>query len=349
MKLIVTGGAGFLGLHICNELKDFYDEITIIDIADYEASEYPDKVKYIKGDVRDYQMMEKCLKGADLVVHAAAALPLWPVEDIMTTGTIGTRNVMEAAIKNGVKRVTYISSTAVYGVPDHHPLYETDEMVGVGPYGEAKIQAEHICNEYRDRLCIPIVRPKTFIGTARLGVFQILYDWVESGVRIPVIGDGTNPYQLMDVRDLVQAIHLTLSLEDDKVVNDTFNCGAKDFGATKDDVQALCDYAATGSKVLTTPAWLVIFFLEIFWQLRISPLYKWVYGTAHKESFVSIEKAEEVLGWKPQFSNAKGLINAYQWYLDNKEKLNGAEGLTHRVAWKQGILSVVKKIFKIIF
>ncbi len=76
-----------------------------------------------------------------------------------------------------VERVIFISSTAVYGMPDHHPLLETNRLQGVGPYGESKVAAEAIFNEYRnDGLCIPIIRPKSFIGPERLGVFAMLYE-----------------------------------------------------------------------------------------------------------------------------------------------------------------------------
>ena len=342
MNLVVTGGAGFLGYHICNQLGSKYDKIKIIDIADYDPSEYPKNVEYVKGDVRDANLLKKEFKGADLVIHAAAALPLWKPKDIFTTTVNGTENVLLAARENKVKRVVYISSTAVYGVPEKHPLYEDDPLIGVGPYGEAKIQAEKICEKFRSELCVPIIRPKTFIGTGRLGVFQILYDWVESGKKIPIIGNGYNRYQLLEVEDLVNAIELTLTLPEDKV-NDTFNVGAKEFKTVREDVGALCEYAKTGARVFPIPTWIALPLLELFWQLRLSPLYKWVYGTAYKDSFVSIEKAEKVLGWNPKYSNAQALIRSYQWYLDNKEKIVNAAGVTHRVPWKQGILALIKK------
>ncbi|GAH35555.1 unnamed protein product, partial [marine sediment metagenome] len=286
---------------------------------------------------------QQLLAGADLVVHAAAALPLWKKKDIFSTSVDGTRSVLEAAIQNGIKRVVYVSSTAVYGVPEKHPIDEDDPLVGVGSYGEAKIEAERLCEQYREKgLCLPIVRPKTFIGTGRMGVFQILYDWVESGCKIPVIGNGTNRYQLLEVEDLVSAIYLMLTLPEEKV-NDTFNVGATQFRTVLEDVGAMCEYAGTGARVMTTKAWLVKPFLELFWLLRISPLYKWVYGTADKDSFVASEKIQQTLGWQANYSNAEALIRSYRWYLDHKHELAGAEGLTHRVAWKQGILGLVKK------
>jgi nucleoside-diphosphate-sugar epimerase len=287
--------------------------------------------------------MYEITKDAKVVIHCAAALPLWKKKDIFETNVEGMRKVCEASLKNNVNRLIFISSTSVYGVPKEHPLYETNARVGVGPYGMSKIQAEEICEEYRKKgLAICILRPKSFIGTARLGVFQILYDWVESGVKIPIIGNGTNRYQLFEVDDLVDAINLAATLPKEKI-NDTFNVGAKEFKTVKEDVGAMCDYAKTGSRVMGTPAWLIKPVLRFFEILNLSPLYKWIYGTADTDSFVSIEKAQKVLGWNPKFSNADALIRSYQWYLENKHTIQQGTGVTHRIAWKQGILSLFKK------
>lgn len=343
VKLAVTGGAGFLGYHLCRNLKDKFDEIIAIDIAPIEPKEYPRNTRYFNIDIRNKNALENAFHGVDCVVHSAAALPLWKKKDIFDTNVEGTRNVLLSAEKNGIKRVVFVSSTAVYGLPIKHPIYEDDPLVGVGPYGETKIVAEKICDEFRKRgMCIPVVRPKTFIGTGRLGVFQILYDWVKSGKKIPIIGNGKNHYQLLEVDDLVDAIYLTLTLPNEKV-NDTFNIGAKEFGTVLEDVGAMCDFSITGSRVMSVPSWIAKPILTIFWTLRLSPLYKWVYGTADTDSFVSIEKAEKILNWKPKYSNKDALIRSYKWYLEHFETLGGS-GITHRVAWKQGILSLIKKV-----
>src|ERR687893_103564 len=92
--------------------------------------------------------VERAMCGVDYVVHGAAALPLYSEEDIYTTDVVGTQNILMAAERHGVERVVHVSSTAVYGIPDHHPLVEEDRLEGVGPYGQAKIQAEMICLEY---------------------------------------------------------------------------------------------------------------------------------------------------------------------------------------------------------
>lgn len=342
MKITVTGGAGFLGYHLCNELAGKFDEIFVVDIAPIDPAEYPDNVKYFNVDIRDFAALDKVIANSDVVVHGAAALPLWKKEDIFSTNVQGTRNVLEAALKNAIKRVVYVSSTAVYGIPKEHPIYETAPRIGVGPYGESKIEAEKVCEEYRQKdLCVPIVRPKTFIGTGRLGVFQILYDWVNSGKKIPIIGNGKNRYQLLEVGDLTDVICLMLTLTEEKV-NDTFNVGAGEFCTVFEDVKALCDFAGNGARVMFVPSWMVKPMLDVFWMLRISPLYKWVYGTADKDSFVSIEKIEKIIGWKPRYSNAEALTRSYNWYLEHIDEIKGS-GMTHRVAWKQGILALFKK------
>ncbi len=344
MKILITGGAGFLGCHLVNEFyKKGIKDIDILDIADYIKEEYPEETGYFNIDVRDRNKLEEVIKNGkyDFIIHAAAALPLWKKEDIYTTTIDGTKNVLELAKKYGVKRVTYISSTAVYGVPKYHPIYENSPRVGVGAYGEAKIKAEDICFEAQKDMIVPIIRPKTFIGTARLGVFQILYDWVESGKRIPVIGNGKNRYQLLEVEDLTEAIYLTLT-EDEQKVNDVFNVGAEEFKTVREDVGALCEYAKSGAKVMPIPSILAKPPLALFEALKLSPLYKWVYGTADKESFVSVDKIKKALGWKAKYSNAQALIRSYQWYLDNKDKIKDV-GVTHRVGWDQGILKFFKK------
>ncbi len=285
------------------------------------------------------------MRGIDVVVHTAAALPLYKEEEILSTDIGGTKNILESAHERKVGRVIHISSTAVYGIPDHHPLYETDKLDGVGPYGKAKIAAEGLCLEYRKKgMCVPIIRPKSFVGPERLGVFALFYDWAKDGKNFPMIGSGRNRYQLLDVEDLCAAIYLCAT-EDREKVNDTFNIGAEEFTTMKEDYQAVLDRAGFGKKILGFPAAPVILALRALEALHISPLYKWVYETASKDSFVSIEKAEKILGYRPKYSNKDALVRNYEWYLANLDRFAGQSGVTHRVPWKQGALGIIKLFF----
>jgi nucleoside-diphosphate-sugar epimerase len=340
----ITGGSGFLGINMVRYLLERGHEVTSYDIAPFD---YPEKnqIKAILGDIRDPELLEKSMQGSDIVLHFAAALPLYSEKDIYTTDVDGTRNVLEAAKQLGIKRVIFTSSTSVYGVPEHHPLYETDPMVGVGPYGQAKIDAEGICDEYRQKgLCVPILRPKSFIGPERLGVFALFYDWAKDGHGFPILGNGRNRYQLMDVEDMCSAVYACATLPDDKV-NDVFNVGAEIFTTMREDYQAVLDEAGFGKKIVGVPAGPAIFILRILEKLHLSPLYAWVYATAAKDSFVSIDKAKKVLGFAPKYSNKDALIRNYRWYLSNLQAFEGKSGVTHRVPWKQGVLRFAKIFF----
>lgn len=344
-RVLVTGGSGFLGINLIRHLRR--KGITDIRSIDLVPFDYPEKgeVDARVGDIRDTAALKRAMQGVTWVIHTAAALPLYSEQDIMTTDVDGTRNVMTAALEVGAERAVMISSTAVYGIPDHHPLLEDDKLVGVGPYGRAKIMAEEKCLEVRKQgLCIPIIRPKSFIGPERLGVFALFYDWAYTGHGFPMIGSGHNRYQLLDVEDLCEAIWLTLTLDEAKV-NDTFNIGAKAFTTMREDYQAVLDDAGHGKKIRGFPAAPMIWTLRFLELLHLSPLYKWVYETACEDSFVSIEKAERVLGYAPKFSNKDALVRNYRWYVANLDSFKNASGVSHRVPWKQGILRYAKWLF----
>jgi len=217
-------------------------------------------------------------------------------------------------------------------------------MIGVGPYGEAKVQAEEVCLNYRSRgMCIPVLRPKSFIGPERLGVFAILYEWARDAHNFPILGKGNNPYQYLDVEDLCEAIWLC-STHQKEIVNDTFNIGAKEFGTPRSDFQAVLDRAGHGKRVVSLPLGPAIAVLRFLELCHLSPLYKWIYETVGKESFVSIEKAERVLGFRPNHSNRDALIRNYEWFLKHSQPAD-AGGITHRVPWKQGALKLAKLFF----
>jgi nucleoside-diphosphate-sugar epimerase len=277
--------------------------------------------------------------GADVVVHAAAALPIRARRsEIFSVNVDGTRRVLEEARDAGAKRVVFVSSTAVYGVPKVHPIFEDAPLHGVGWYGESKIDAERVCREVDVKTVI--VRPKTFVGPERLGVFEILFDWIREGRRIYVLGDGSNRYQLLAVEDLVDAI--VRSAEAD-VAGEVLNVGATEFGTVRADLQALIDHAGSSSRLTPVPARPAELALRALELARVSPLAEWHYRTAHRDSYVDVSKAQRLLGWEPQRSNAEALIDTYDWYLAHRADLKAA-GVTHRVPWNQQALGLLKRL-----
>lgn len=342
MRVSISGGAGFLGLHLARRLLTDRAHVRTLDLAPLDDPALEGGVEELRGDVRAEVDARTLARGADALVHAAAALPIQASRQaIRSVNVEGTATMLAAALEAGVRRVVVISSTAVYGVPERHPIYEDDPLVGVGWYGESKIDAELLCGEFGRRgLDVAIVRPKTFVGPERLGVFEILFDWIREGKRIPILGDGANLYQLLAVEDLVDAVVRCL---DAPVAGEALNLGAGRYGTVRDDLQALIDHAGSGSRLRPVPVKPAELSLRALELAHLSPLAEWHYRTAHKDSFVSIDKARKLLGWEPRLSNAETLCATYDWYLAHLAEMPGA-GTTHRVPWNQQALGLLKRL-----
>ena len=342
MLVAISGGAGFLGLHLARRLVAGGHEVRTLDLAPLDDAALEGRVEELHGDVRRTADARRLVAGADVLVHAAAALPIQVSRAaIRSVNVEGAAVTLAAAAEAGVGRVVLISSTAVYGVPKHHPIAEDAPLVGVGHYGESKIEAERVARDVGRRgLDVVILRPKTFIGPERLGVFEILFDWIREGRRIPILGDGSNRYQLLAVEDLVEA---TVAAAQAQVAGDTFNVGATEFGTVRSDLEALIAHAGSGSRLRPVPARPAELALRALELARLSPLAEWHYRTAHRDSFVDVSKAERALGVTPRLSNEQALCETYDWYLANRDTLSAA-GVTHRVPWDQRALGVLKRL-----
>src|ERR671935_3009847 len=140
MLWAISGGAGFLGLHLARRLLADGHEVRTLDLAPLDDPRLEGEVEELRGDVRDPVAAAGLVARADVLVHAAAALPIQASrEAIRSVNVDGTAVAFAAARDAGVRRVIFISSTAVYGVPEKHPIEEDDPLVGVGWYGESKI------------------------------------------------------------------------------------------------------------------------------------------------------------------------------------------------------------------
>ena len=341
---LVTGGAGFLGINLVRFLLQRGHAVRSLDIAPFAYPE-AERVDLVTGDIRDPGVARMAVQGVDTVIHCAAALPLYAPDVIQSTDVEGTRIMLEASHAAGIQRFVHVSSTAVYGVPDHHPILENDPVSGVGPYGKAKIEAEAVCADFRKLgMCVPVIRPKSFVGPERLGIFELLYDFASQGRNFPVIGSGANRYQLLDVEDLCQAIYLCATLAHERV-DEVYNVGAAEFGTMRSDFQAVLDRAGHGKHIVGLPKAPAILTLRLLEALKLSPVYEWIYDTAARDSYVSIDKIRDRLGFTPRFSNREALIRNFDWYVANRNRLKAAPGLTHRAPWKRGALRVASYFF----
>ena len=226
-------------------------------------------------------------------------------------------------------------------MPKTHPVIEDAPLEGVGHYGRSKIEAEEVARSLAAHGPeVVILRPKTFLGPERLGVFEILFDWIREGRRVPILGDGSNRYQLLDVDDLAEAVLLAGTKP---VAGETLNIGATDFGTVRSDLEALIQHARSDSTLRPVPARPAELALRALEVAHLSPLAEWHYKTAHRDSYVDVSRAQRLLGWQPSHSNVEALARAYDWYLANRERM-AAAGTTHRVPWNQRALGLLKRL-----
>ena len=340
--ILITGGAGFLGVALVRQLVGEGYNPRVLDINEPEDPELGSAIEYIKGDIRDPEVVARACRGVDTVFHlAAAVLPTRGKKAYTSTNTGGTRNVLAASLEHQVSQVVHISTSAIYGIPRRLPVTEKTEFHPMGYYGWAKFRGEEEVRQYREQgLRVCILRPRTIVGTERLGIFHILFDWIKAGKRIPIIGPGQSLFQFISARDTVQASLLAAKAES----NDEFNIGAEEFSTVRADLESLAQHANSGSRVVSVPAPLVKLPLQVLDLLRLSPLMDWQYKVADRAFYFDISKAKRLLGWQPQDSNFRMFADAYDWYVEHFKDDASAYGSTHRQAVRQRALRLLRSI-----
>jgi len=341
--VVVTGGSGMLGGHLVQALADDGWQVRSLDVR--EPVEPVPGVAYTVADVRDGARVGAALAGAEAVVHTAAALPSYPEEEIRSIIVGGTETVLDAAERHRVARVVHVSSTAVYGLPKVVPTTEQYPREPVDPYSRAKAGAEEVAERFRDRgMLLPILRPKTFLGPGRMGLFSMLFEWAEEGRNFPVLGRGDVRIQMLAIDDLVDAVRTVLHAPDG-VANDTFNIAADRFGTLREEFQAVLDAAGHGKRVVSVPVRPAVAALELLQRLRLSPVYGRLIHKLRADSYVSVDKARDLLGWTPRLSNRDAILRTYDWWRDNRAAAPTSSGRTSRDPWKQGALGLAKAVF----
>jgi len=338
---VVTGGSGYFGELLCIQLLERGHEVLNLDVN--KNSDVDPRITFIEADIRDYDRVAQACSGIDVVYHNVAQVPLAKDRHLFdSVNRTGTENILKAAIETGVKRLVYTSSSAVFGIPEKNPVLESTLPTPMEAYGKAKYDGELLCKEYADKgLDVAIVRPRTILGHGRLGIFQILFEWVFTGKNIPVLNGGNNIYQFVHAEDLGNACILAA----EKPGFNIYNCGADEFDSMKSMLDTLCRHANTGSTVKSLPMWPVVIGMKISSALGMSPLgayHAMMYG---RSMYFDISKARKELGWNPRYSNDEMIIEAYDWYVLNRDRvLTNDSGSHHKKKLKQGVLKIVSQL-----
>ncbi|HMJ13143.1 MAG TPA: NAD(P)-dependent oxidoreductase [Polyangiaceae bacterium] len=340
-RVLVTGGAGFLGAHLVRALSGLGHSVRVLDSAPIpeHASE---RVERVQGDVRDSELVSRVAAGVDYIVHCVAVQPVSRSRRSVfkDVNVMGTRNVLEAARHHGVRRVVHVSSSAVYGLPRESPITEATPFNPICDYGRSKVASERLCRRFRSLgQDVVILRPRVLLGQGRLGVYHLLFNWIADGKPVFFIGSGDRPFQALAVQDLVSACLLALFGD---TPNQDFNLGAAEYQSFRGDVEGLLRHARSRKRIVPVPAVLAKTGLWALDVLDLSPLTAWHYLTADAAFFFDCSKAEQLLGWKPAVSNIEMLCESYDWYVANRRRVDPDVGTTHTKSLAQRAFRLMK-------
>jgi nucleoside-diphosphate-sugar epimerase len=340
-NVLIAGGSGYFGSLLRDRMKSRGSAVRVFDLAD--ADDRPGDVAFVRGDIRNEAQVREACAGCDVVYHCVAQVPLAKDKHLFeSVNVLGTENLLKSALAAGVRKVLYVSSSAVFGAPKINPVTEQTSPSPAEAYGRAKLAGETLCAKYAtEGLDVSVIRPRTIMGHGRLGIFQILFEWIRTGYNVPVLGHGDNIYQFVHADDLADACILAAA----RPGGTTYNCGTDRFGTMREVLEHLCAHAKTGSKVKSVPLSPAVALMNLTSALGLSPLgpyHALMYG---RSLYFEIAKAKSELGWQPRFSNNEMFVHSYEWYLQNREAILRSHGASHhRSAVKQGVLGLMKHL-----
>ena len=248
---LVTGGSGFLGNLIARRLLERGERVKVLDL--WEDPSRPREIQFIQCDIRDRQGVLEAMRGVEVVHHNAALVPLTKAgHRFREVNVEGSRIAAEAAVRAGVRAFIHMSSSAIFGVPGQCPITEAAPLRPAEVYGRAKLAGEMAVRQVCGQAGLPliVIRPRTILGEGRLGIFQILFDWIRAGRNVYVIGPGDGLFQFVHACDLMDAYLLAL----DHGQPGDYNVGAERFGSVRQALEHLIAYAGSSSKVKSLPA-----------------------------------------------------------------------------------------------
>ncbi|MBI4296472.1 MAG: GDP-mannose 4,6-dehydratase [Chloroflexi bacterium] len=309
MKILITGGAGFIGSHLCD--KYTAEGHTVLCLDNFMSGNLTNvkpllnyhNFKLIKGDIRDFELLDKLTRGVDVVFHLAAQIHVDRsyIEPRLTyeINVIGTQNVLEAARMYDVKKVVYASTSEVYGSAQYVPIDELHPLGAPHPYGASKIAADRMCNAYIKTygMNIAVARPFNVFGPRQRdigygGVISIFTRRILNGIPPIIYGDGEQTRDYTYIEDAVNAYDLLLNHEEP--VNEPLN-----FGTGKEiSINTLADILIDlcGRRGSLEP-------------IHVKPRM----GEVNR-LICDASKAKSLLGWDSQYDLRQGLDHLVQWY-----------------------------------
>lgn len=306
-KILVTGGAGFIGSHLVDKLVEKENEVTVVD--NLSASKLSNlsislnKINFLNIDIRDAEAIDKAVMKNEIVFHLAANadVPV-SVEDPeldFTTNVDGSYNVLKSCLKHDIKKVIFASSAAVYGNPLYTPISEKHPTVPISPYGASKLAIERLGYAYYKTFELPFVTIRIFNTFGERQPRYVMYDLLKKLYRnkkqLEVLGTGKQIRDYCYVEDSVNCF--ILAAENDKAVGEVFNLA----GGNPTSIKELTELLVKELEIKNID----INFTGKSWKGDINLL------TA------DTQKAKNILGFSPKVPLKNGIHKLNIWMQEN--------------------------------
>ena len=234
MKILVTGGAGFIGSHITEYLVQRGDDVTVLDNLNTGRKEnlakINDKINFVNGDIRDYKLLEKLVSDTSSVFHEAALASVQDSfnmkDEYFDVNVNGTENIFKLAKEYGFK-VIYASSSSVYGNPKKIPINENDDRKPINPYAQTKLDGEVLAKKYSE-MGVRVIGLRYFnvFGPRQskeyAGVIKLFLEKIKQKIPPKINGDGLQTRDFVHIDDVVMANILAM---DSNIKHEFFNVG----------------------------------------------------------------------------------------------------------------------------
>lgn len=338
MKALVTGSSGVLGAALAPELARAGDSLRLFDLLEppdalraelAEAASGGAGFEAIRADMRDREALRRAADGVEVIYHLAAGQRMkpqfagTPESEIFAMNLAGVENVLRAARECRVRKVVFISSSAVYGVPCQELVdEETHPRRPIGAYGRSKLEAEALCRRaVEEGLDVTVLRPMSLFGPGMTGVFVLLFDWVRRGRRVFLLGPGRNRVQMVAAADVARAAQAAARATDTAGLVANVGSAPETVPSVREQVEALIRHAGSASRVTAIPAGLLRNAARVLNVFGLSPIVPEHYLLADANFVLDIRRARERLGWEPRGDNVQITCDAYEWYCRHWEKV----------------------------
>ena len=338
---LITGGAGFFG----SILKQYFllsgNKCVSIDLEpdNFKHSQF---VSY-QGVINDNILMDKIFSEYkfDAIFHCAALLAhvKKDLKRLWRANVDGTENICKYASKHNVKKIIFISSNCLWARNFDAPVTEEETPLPVEIYGKSKLEAEKILLSYKNKINSIIFRSPTIMDEGRLGLLGILFEFIDEGRKLPMVGDGKNRYQFIYAKDLVKAFELALSYNKTEI----FNIGSDNVKTFNEVYEYVIKKSGSNSRLIHFPKLPMIWAMKICFWLGISPLGPYQYKMIASSFVFDTNKIKQKLGFSPSLKNEEMLLRAYEFYHKNKKEiLNRKDVSAHNSVAKMGVIKILK-------